>query len=44
MPSGPAKGLVCHLEEMLDDYYQLRGWTKEGIPTKERLKVLGLSF
>jgi aldehyde:ferredoxin oxidoreductase len=44
MPSGPAKGLVCHLEEMLDDYYQLRGWTEDGIPTQERLKVLGLSI
>jgi aldehyde:ferredoxin oxidoreductase len=42
MPSGPAKGLVCHLEEMLDDYYQLRGWTNDGIPTHERLNVLGL--
>lgn len=42
MPSGPAKGLVCHLEEMLDDYYQLRGWTNDGIPTNERLNALGL--
>jgi aldehyde:ferredoxin oxidoreductase len=43
MPNGPAKGLVCHLEEMLDDYYRLRGWTNDGIPTNERLQVLGLS-
>jgi aldehyde:ferredoxin oxidoreductase len=42
MPSGPAKGLVCHLEEMLDDYYQLRGWTNDGIPTNKRLNALGL--
>jgi aldehyde:ferredoxin oxidoreductase len=41
-PTGPAKGLVCHLDEMLDEYYQVQGWTPEGIPTKERLKALNL--
>jgi len=43
MPSGPAKGMVCHLEEMLDDYYQAQTWTKDGIPTDERLRQLGLN-
>lgn len=42
MPEGPAKGLVCHLEEMLDEYYELQKWTADGIPTPERLKELGL--
>ncbi len=42
MPTGPAKGLVCHLEEMLDDYYRAQQWTSEGIPTDKRLKELGL--
>jgi aldehyde:ferredoxin oxidoreductase len=42
MPSGPAKGLVCHLDEMLEEYYQLRGWSEDGIPTKDTLKKLGL--
>jgi aldehyde:ferredoxin oxidoreductase len=41
-PTGPAKGLVCHLDEMLDEYYQIQGWTAEGIPTRERLKALDL--
>ena len=27
---------------MLDDYYEVRGWTREGIPTLEKLKELGL--
>jgi len=27
----------------LDDYYSVRGWTKDGIPTPEKLKELGLS-
>ncbi|MCF8038152.1 MAG: aldehyde ferredoxin oxidoreductase family protein [Desulfohalobiaceae bacterium] len=42
MPSGPAKGQVCHLEEMLEEYYQIRNWDGEGRPTRERLKELGL--
>jgi aldehyde:ferredoxin oxidoreductase len=24
-PMGPAKGLVCHLDEMLDEYYKVQG-------------------
>jgi len=41
-PTGPAKGLVCHLDKMLDEYYQLRGWTEDGTPAKEVLGRLGL--
>jgi aldehyde:ferredoxin oxidoreductase len=43
MPGGPAKGLVCHLEEMLDQYYKLRGWSNDGIPTNDKLEELGLT-
>jgi aldehyde:ferredoxin oxidoreductase len=42
---GPAKGAYVSQEELdllLDDYYEARGWTKEGIPTPEKLKQLGL--
>jgi len=28
---------------LLDDYYEVRGWDKEGRPTKERLERLGIS-
>ena len=42
MPEGPAKGMVCHLEEMLDEYYRLRGWDENGIPGPAKLKELGL--
>jgi aldehyde:ferredoxin oxidoreductase len=42
-PTGPAKGLVCHLDEMLDDYYRVQGWTEDGIPTRDILDRLGLS-
>lgn len=41
-PTGPAKGLVCELDKMLDEYYQERKWTKDGIPTKEALEKVGL--
>jgi len=36
------KGLTIDLDTMLDEYYSLGGWTKEGIPTPARLKELGL--
>jgi aldehyde:ferredoxin oxidoreductase len=39
---GPAKGKVVHLEEMLEEYYEERGWSREGIPTDAKLKELGL--
>jgi len=31
------------LDFMLDDYYESRGWTKEGIPTLEKLNEIGLN-
>lgn len=31
------------LDKLLDEYYMLRGWTPEGIPTSEILKRLGLN-
>jgi len=40
--SGPNKGQVHRLGEMLPHYYEIRGWTKDGIPTAEKLKELGL--
>ena len=42
MPEGPSKGLVVHLDKMLNEYYKLRGWDQNGIPTKEKLRELGL--
>jgi aldehyde:ferredoxin oxidoreductase len=42
LPEGPAEGYVCHLNEMLDEYYSSRGWTADGIPKKETLKRLSL--
>ena len=42
LPSGPAKGKVNRLGEMLPEYYALRGWDKDGNVTPEKLKELGL--
>ena len=41
-PGGTAKGKVCELDVMLPEYYSARGWGKDGVPTKETLKRLGL--
>ena len=43
IPDGPSKGWMCtneDLQKMLDEYYRLRGWDKNGIPTQETLKRL----
>ena len=40
---GAAAGSLPHLGKMLAEYYELRGWTKEGIPTSETLARLGLN-
>jgi aldehyde:ferredoxin oxidoreductase len=41
-PRGPAKGHVVELARMLKEYYELRGWDKNGVPTEAKLKELGL--
>jgi aldehyde:ferredoxin oxidoreductase len=40
--TGPAKGLVAGLDKMLPEYYELRGWTPDGVPTNETLNRLAL--
>ncbi len=42
-PTGSAAGVLPDLEPMLEEYYQLRGWTAEGVPTEEKLQELGLA-
>ncbi len=39
---GPSKGHVTRLSEMLPEYYEIRGWSKEGIPTDAKKKELGI--
>ncbi|MGD2143500.1 MAG: aldehyde ferredoxin oxidoreductase family protein [Anaerolineae bacterium] len=42
MPDGPAKGQVVELDEMLPQFYQLRGWDENGVPCEAKLAELGL--
>jgi len=45
IPDGPSAGMHCppaELSAMLDEYYALRGWDAEGVPTAGRLAALGL--
>ncbi len=47
LPDGPTKGNAFTEEmfnRMLDEYYELRGWDEDGIPTEEKLKELDLEF
>ena len=42
-PRGGGSGdNLPHLNEMLRDYYRVRGWDELGIPTKEKIKELDL--
>ncbi len=43
IPTGPSKGKVNRLGEMLPEYYQLRGWDERGVPTPEKLRELSLA-
>jgi len=45
LPEGPSQGKMISqdmLDTMLDEYYDCRGWTKDGIPGEEKLHELGL--
>lgn len=40
IPDGPSKGHVHRLEELLPEYYSVRGWDEDGVPTPEHLNNL----
>jgi aldehyde:ferredoxin oxidoreductase len=42
LKEGAPAGQVWRRDEMLDEYYSVRGWDREGIPTREKQKELGL--
>jgi aldehyde:ferredoxin oxidoreductase len=45
IPEGPARGCVIdrkNFDGMLDEYYRLHGWGKDGIPPKRTLDRLGI--
>ncbi|MFW6381765.1 MAG: aldehyde ferredoxin oxidoreductase family protein, partial [Bacillota bacterium] len=39
---GPAEGQVVQLKEMLEEYYELRGWNRQGLPTEDKQQELEL--
>jgi len=39
---GMAVGVLPELDKMLEEYYQLRDWNKNGIPNEKKLKELCL--
>ena len=42
LTEGAPKGRVWEREPLLDEYYQARGWDREGRPTPEKLRDLGI--
>lgn len=41
-PFGPTGISEEKFQAMLDEYYQFKGWNREGVPTKQKLEELGL--
>jgi aldehyde:ferredoxin oxidoreductase len=47
IPDGPSKGHMISqvdLDLMLDEYYDARGWNREGVPTRAKLEELRLGY
>lgn len=47
IPSGPLKGAALDrgaFREMIATYYKLRGWSENGIPTREKLEELKITL
>ncbi|MDW8802826.1 aldehyde ferredoxin oxidoreductase family protein [Clostridium sp. A1-XYC3] len=42
IPEGPSKGHVHRLDVLLPEYYSVRGWDENGVPTEDTLKKLAL--
>jgi len=42
LAEGGAAGKAADLEYQLNEYYHLRGWTENGVPTPGKLQALGL--
>ncbi len=43
--TAPGEGqMIMGLDNFLDDYYRLRGWSPDGIPTRGKLEQLGLGW
>ena len=43
LPEGGSRNRTVHLDEMLPQYYSLRGWNEDGKPSKGRLDQLNIT-
>jgi len=41
--AGPSAGYTVRLEPMLKEYYEFRGWDKNGVPMQAKLKELSIA-
>jgi aldehyde:ferredoxin oxidoreductase len=42
LPDGPGQGRVAYIEDLLEEYYMVRGWDGAGKPTEAKLRELGI--
>jgi len=42
LKEGPSRDRVVELDQLIDDYYLVRGWDETGVPEKDKLKELGI--
>lgn len=43
IPDGPSAGQTIDLQQMLQEYYALRGWDYDGKPSEKKLRELGVA-
>ncbi len=42
LEEGPSRGRVVRLDQLMDEYYMVRGWDVSGVPGEDKLKELGI--
>ena len=42
LKEGPCRDRVVQLDQLLEEYYLVRGWDESGVPEKDKLKELGI--
>ncbi len=42
LKEGPCRDRVVELDQLIDDYYLVRGWDETGVPEKDKLEELGI--
>ena len=42
LKEGPSRDRVVELDQLMEEYYMVRGWDEDGVPKEEKLKELGI--